>query len=94
MGQHLARNEEIGGSIPLGSTIFRRDLKRGDNVKRQQEAQQIKDRLEKFLEENPALKEALESLGISYEQYRKALMGSYSYYTDTSTAPRKSTTAK
>jgi len=61
-------------------------------MKRDQEAQQLQDRVGKFLEENPALKKALEVFGISYEKYRKALMSKYRYYTDTSTVPYKSVT--
>lgn len=58
-------------------------------MKRQKQAQKISDQAKDFLEKNPAIKEALRVFDISYDQYRKALESGYSYYTDTSTSPRK-----
>lgn len=59
-------------------------------MKRRKQAQKLGGQMKDFLEENPAIKEALRVFDISYDQYRKALEGGYSYYTDTSTtSPRK-----
>jgi len=58
-------------------------------MKRQKQAQKIGGQMKDFLEKNPAIKEALRVFDISYDQYQKALESGYSYYTDTSTSPRK-----
>jgi len=58
-------------------------------MKRQKQAQKIDIKIKDFLEKNRAIKEALRVFDISYDQYQKRLESEYSYYTDTSTSPRK-----
>ena len=58
-------------------------------MKRQKQAQKINVQIKNFLEKSHAIKEALQVFDISYDQYQKTLESEYSYYTDTSTSPRK-----
>ena len=58
-------------------------------MKRKKQAQKLGNQMRDFLKKNPAIKEALRTFDISYDQYQKALEGGYSYYTDVTTSPRK-----
>lgn len=58
-------------------------------MKRQKQAKKISKDINELLKKNPAIKKALRVFDISYDQYQKALEGSCTFYTDTSTSPPK-----
>jgi len=57
-------------------------------MNRSKQTQKLSTEIENFLKRNPPIEEALRLFEISYEQYQKALGGSYYFYTDTSTVPK------
>jgi len=52
---------------------------------RQEEAELLRDKVSRFLDQYPELREALEAFNISFEQYEKALRHKYRFYSSTST---------
>ncbi len=58
-------------------------------MEKQKNIEELNIKIKDFLEENPAIKEALRVFDISNGQYQKALESQYNYYTDTSTSEKR-----